>query len=64
MIFKWWTDNENVAYKHYGILLAVKTKTEIMNFAGKRMELEKDHIGWGNRDPERQTSNAVSHLWS
>ena len=33
-------DNENVAHTHYGLLFSGK-ESEIINFAGKWMELEK-----------------------
>lgn len=35
-------------------------KTEIMNFSGKWVELEKYHIEWGNPEPEKQTAYSLS----
>ena len=36
---------------------------DILNFAGKWMELKKQHFEWGNPDTERQLSHVLTHRW-
>jgi hypothetical protein len=49
-------DGENIVHRHYEVLFTAKEKknNEIINFSGKWMQLEKDHIEWGILDPERR----------
>ena len=44
---------------------SVEKKTnDILKFAGKWMELEKQkHSEWGNPDPERQARYVLTHKW-
>ena len=46
-------DNKNVVHLHMEYYSAIKDT--LMKFAGKWMELEKNHSEQGNPDPERQT---------
>ena len=34
-----------------------------MKFAGKWMELDKNHPKWGNPDSEKQTQYVLTHKW-
>ena len=36
---------------------------DILKFAGKWMELEKNRPDWGDSDPERQTWYVLTHKW-
>ena len=38
-------------------------KKEIMKFAGKWMEQEKDYPEWGNPDPLRQIWYVFAYMW-
>ena len=46
-------DKENVVHLQNGVLHSGKN-SDILKYAGKCSELEKNHTEWGNPDPERQ----------
>ena len=50
-------------YVYTMVYYSVLKNNNIVKFAGKWMELEKNNPEWGNRDPERQTQYVLTHKW-
>lgn len=38
-------------------------RSEVMPFAGTRMDLDLDSLQWSKSDRERQISHDLSHMW-
>lgn len=52
---------ENVVYTHKMEYYSAIKRSEVMPFAGTRMDL--DSLQWSKSDRERQISHDLSHMW-
>ena len=54
---------ENVVYTHKMEYYSAIKRSEVMPFAGTRMDLDLDSLQWSKSDRERQISHDLSHMW-